>query len=79
MATLLAEQVKKNDVQTATREACSIQAAQWESVLAQSADDVRESADSARRTSPNLPSTLREPFNPQRNNESPFGTYGTLS
>ena len=41
-------------------------------------DGVVEAADARTRTEPYLPSTLRELFNPHRNNESPLAIYGTF-
>jgi hypothetical protein len=79
MAALLADQVKKSDVQTATLEARSVQAAHRDQTLAGAVDDLRDSADSAKRTGPDLPATLRELVNPFRNNESPLGIYGTFA
>jgi hypothetical protein len=79
MATLLADQVKKNEGQAATLDARSVQAARRDQTLAATTDDLRESADAQTRTNPYLPSTLHELFNLHRNNESPLGIYGTLS
>lgn len=79
MAALLAEQAEKADVRTATLEGRSVQAARRDRALADALDDHRESADAKTRTDPYLLSTLKELFNPHRNNESPLGIYGTLS
>jgi hypothetical protein len=89
MIKLLAEQVKKApppgaaveklQTQTAILESRQQQAAQRDKELANAIDDLRETADAEKRHWPDLPSTLRELFNPERNNESPFGVWGTFT
>jgi hypothetical protein len=89
MVKLLAEEVKKPppvgpaveklQTQAAVLEARQQQAAQRDQDVANAIDDLRESADAGRRLWPDLPATLRELFNRERTNESPFCTWGTLT
>jgi hypothetical protein len=89
MVKLLAEEVKKAppagaaleklQTKTAVLEARQQQAAQRDQELATAVDDLRETADAEHRNWLDLPSTLKELFHPERNNESPFGIWGTLT
>jgi hypothetical protein len=71
--------VEKLQTQAAVLEARQQQAAQRDQDVANAIDDLRETADAGRRHWPDLPSTLKELFNPSRTNESPFGIWGTFT
>jgi hypothetical protein len=90
MIKLLAEQVKpqppttgpaveKLQLQAATLEARSIQAARRDQELAGAVDDLREHLDAEERYGPRLPSQLKELFLLSGNNESPLSIYGALA
>jgi hypothetical protein len=88
MVRLLAEQLKKQapgpaveqlQVQAATQEARSVQAARRDQELANAVDDLREHADAEERSGPRLPAPLKELFLPSGNNETPLSIYGSLS
>jgi hypothetical protein len=91
MVRLLADQLKKIsagaggpavdklEVQAATLEARSVQAARRDEELAHSIDDLREHVDAMERYGSWIPSQLKELFLPSGNNESPLSIYGALS
>jgi hypothetical protein len=89
MVKLLAEQLKKQpaagpavdklQVQAATLEARSVQAARRDVELAASVDDLREHIDAEERYGPRLPAQLKELFLPSGTNETPLSIYGALS
>jgi hypothetical protein len=89
MIQLLLEQVRKQpaggaavqklEVQTATLEARTRQAAQRDQELAQAVDNIVEHQDSAERYGPQLPDKLKELFLPSGNNETPLSIYGALA
>ncbi len=92
MVRLLAKQVEKLEkqpsatpsienlqLQTATLEARSIQAARRDTELAGAIDDIREHIDAEERHGPRLPSQLKELFLLSGNNETPLSIYGALS
>src|SRR5262245_16806259 len=70
--------VEKLQVQTATLEARSLQAARRDQDLAQAIDTLTEHADAVERNGPRLPATLKELFLPSRTNETPLSIYGQL-
>jgi hypothetical protein len=81
---LLADQIKKQDVeklqlQAATLEARSLQAARRDTELASALDDLREHLDALERYGPALPAQVKELFLPGGNNETPLSIYGALS
>ncbi len=86
---LLADQVKKQpasgqaveqlQVQTATLEARSVQAARRDVELANAVDDLREHIDAQERYGPQLPAPLKELFFPSGTNETPLSIYGALA
>lgn len=88
MLDLLMEQMKKQptagapadkvQLQVATLEARSRQAAQRDQDTAHAIDNVTEHADAQERNSPQLPATLKELFLPSQTNESPLSIYGTF-
>jgi hypothetical protein len=71
--------VEKLQTQTALLEARQQQAAVRDQDVANAIDDLRETADAERRNWLELPATLKELFHPERNNETPFGCWGTVS
>jgi hypothetical protein len=80
---LLADQLKKQDVeklqlQAATLEARSVQAARRDKELSSAIDDLHEHMDFLERYGPMLPSQLKELFLPSGTNETPLSIYGTL-
>jgi hypothetical protein len=90
MIQLLMEQVKKQqpaaaaplqklEVQTATLEARSRQAAQRDQELSQAIDTIVEHQDSMERYGPWLPAPLKSLFDPHENNETPLSIYGALA
>jgi hypothetical protein len=92
MVRLLAKQVEKLEkqpatgpavenlqLQAATLEARSVQAARRDQELAGAIDDLREHLDAEERYGPRLPSQLKELFLLSGNNESPLSIYGALS
>lgn len=89
MVRLLADQLKKQpaagpavdqlQVQTATLEARSVQAARRDTELAASLDDLREHVDAVERYGPQLPPQLKELFLPSGTCETPLSIYGALS
>jgi hypothetical protein len=83
---LLADQVKKQSpelekvqVQAATLEARSVQAAHRDEELAGAVDDLREHQDFLERYGPQLPAPLKELFLPSGNSETPLSIYGALA
>jgi hypothetical protein len=86
MIKLLAEQLKKQpatgpavdklQIQAATLEARSVQAARRDQELATAVDGLREHQDALERYGPWLPSFLKELFLPSGTNESPLSIYG---
>jgi hypothetical protein len=86
---LLAEQLKKApptgpaveklQVQVATLEARTKQAAQRDQEVAHEFDKVEEHIDADERYGPQLPATLKELFLPMRTNETPLSIYGALA
>jgi hypothetical protein len=92
MVRLLAKQVEKLEkqpatgpavetlqLQAATLEARSVQAARRDQELAGAIDDLREHMDAEERYGPRLPSQLKELFLSSGNNETPLSIYGALS
>jgi hypothetical protein len=89
MVKLLADQLRKQpaagpavdklQVQAATLEARSVQAARRDMELAESVDDLRQHIDAEERYGPRLPAQLKELFLPSGNNETPLSIYGALS
>jgi hypothetical protein len=89
MTKLLADQLKKQpptgpameklEVQAATLEARSVQAAQRDVELANAVDDLREHIDADERKGPDWPPTLKQLFDPMQNNETPLSIYGALA
>jgi hypothetical protein len=80
---LLADQIKKQDVeklqlQAATLEARSVQAARRDTELAGAVDELREHLDSLERYGPALPAQLKELFLASGTNESPLSIYTNL-
>jgi hypothetical protein len=84
MVKLLVEQMKKEptlekvQVQTATLEARSTQAALRDQELANTVNDLRDHVDAQERSGPRLPAPLKELFLPSETNESPLSFYGQL-
>src|SRR5262249_6528350 len=85
---LLEDQIKKQptapgmeqlQLQAATLDARSVQAARRDQELASAIDDLREQLDAEKRYGPNLPAQLKELFLLSGNNESPLSIYGALS
>ncbi len=86
---LLAEEMKKLSgsgpalekvqIQAATLEARSIQAAHRDVELADAVDDLREHTDAQERDGPNLPAPLKELFLPSGNSETTLSIYGALA
>jgi hypothetical protein len=81
---LLANQIKKQDVeklqlQAATLEARSVQAARRDMELSSALDDLREHLDALERYGPALPAQVKELFLPGGTNETPLSIYGALS
>jgi hypothetical protein len=86
---LLEDQIKKQpgvvpgmeqlQIQAATLDARSIQAARRDQELAGAIDDLREQLDADQRYGPRLPAQLKELFLLSGNNESPLSIYGALS
>jgi hypothetical protein len=70
--------VEKLQTKVATLENRTGQAAQRDQDLAQAVDNLNEHQDAVERNGPRLPATLKELFDPFRNNESPLSIYGTL-
>jgi hypothetical protein len=89
MIQLLMEQMKKQpaggaaveklEVQAATLEARSKQAAQRDQELASAVDTIVEHQDAVERYGPALPANLKELFLPSGNNETPLSIYGALA
>jgi hypothetical protein len=92
MIRLLAKQVEKLEkqpatgpavdnlqLQAATLEARSVQAARRDMELAGAIDDLREHIDAEERYGPRLPAQLKELFLSSGNNETPLSIYGALS
>jgi hypothetical protein len=92
MVRLLAKQVEKLEkqpsvgpamenlqLQAATLEARSVQAARRDMELAGAIDDLREHIDAGERYVTWLPAQLKELFLPSGNNETPLSIYGALS
>ena len=89
MVRLLADQLKKQpgagpgleqlQIQAATLDARSVQAARRDQELAGAIDDLREHLDAEQRYGPRLPAQLKELFLLSGNNESPLSIYGALS
>src|SRR5262249_10880934 len=83
---LLAEQLKKQtpalekvQMQAATLEARSVQAARRDVELANAVDDLHEHQDAQERYGPQLPAALKELFLASGTNETPLSIYGTLA
>jgi hypothetical protein len=70
--------VEKLQLQAATLEARSQQAARRDQEVAQAIDNLTEHLDAVERNGPRLPETLKELFLPSRTNETPLSIYGTL-
>jgi hypothetical protein len=87
MIQLLLENMKKAPVagterlelQTATLEARSNQAAQRDQELARGIDNLAEHVDADERYGPRLPAPLKELFLPSGTNETPLSIYGALA
>lgn len=71
--------VQKLEVQVATLEARSVQAAQRYQELAQGVDNIVEHQDAVERYAPRLPWTLKQLFDPFDNNATPLTISGALS
>jgi hypothetical protein len=86
---VLTEQVRKQaaaaagmeqmQVQAATLQARSVQAAQRDKELAAAIGDLREHQDAQERYGPWLPAPLKELFLPSGTSETPLSIYGTLA
>lgn len=71
--------VDKLQIQAATLEARSRQAAQRDQELAQAVDNLTEHLDADERNGPRLPATLKELFLPSQTNETPLSIYGAIA
>jgi hypothetical protein len=88
MIRLLAEQMKKAppppeaveklELQVATLDARSKQAAQRDQDVALAVNNLTDHLDSLERNGPRLPATLKELFLPSRTNETPLSIYGSF-
>jgi hypothetical protein len=72
-------QVQKLEVQTATLEARTRQAAQRDVELSRAVDNIVEHQDAMERYGPQLPAQVKELFLPSGNNETPLSIYGALA
>jgi hypothetical protein len=72
-------EVEKLQLQAATLDARSVQAARRDQELAGGFDDLREHMDAQERFGPLLPPQLKELFLPSGTNETPLSIYGALS
>jgi hypothetical protein len=89
MTKLLADQLKKQpppgatlekvELQAATLQARSVQAARRDVELANAVDDLRDHVDAQERYGPQLPAALKELFLASGTNETPLSIYGALA
>jgi hypothetical protein len=70
--------VEKLQTKVATLENRAQQAAQRDQDLSQAVDNLTEHQDAMERNGPRLPATLKELFDPFRNNETPLSIYGSF-
>src|SRR5262249_4408278 len=70
--------VEKLQTKVATLENRAQQAAQRDQDLAQAVDNLNEHQDAVEPNGPRLPATLKELFDPFRNNETPLSIYGSF-
>jgi len=71
--------LEKVQIQAATLDARSIQAAHRDVELADAVDDLREHTDAQERYGPQLPAPLKELFLPSGNSETTLSIYGALA